>query len=142
MKRVKAKSSLIALALTGLTGLASCAAGRTIPLASTPGVPAAAGEVEAKRTDNRNTEVEVTVEHLAPPERVAKGATTYVVWARPLAGDAKPQNLGAMSVNADREGSLKTKTAHESFELLITPEKTPTATSPSNDAVLKATVRP
>jgi len=52
----------------------------------------------------------------------------------------KPQNVGAMRVGSDRSGSLKTKTPHESFDLIVTPEASPTVIEPTNRPVFKAQI--
>lgn len=113
---------------------------RTTPLVATSEAPAAEGKLEIKRTENQNTELEVKVEHLAPPNRVVSGATTYVVWAQPNEPEARPQNIGSLAVDEDREGELKTKTPFADFVLFITPEANPNATEPSSEPVLKAKV--
>lgn len=138
MKQLPSLSFVVVLASSA--SALSCGGGRTTALAATPKTPAAVGTVETKRTDNQNTEVDVSVEHLAPPGRVASGATTYVVWAQPGEPEARPQNIGSMAIDRDREGELKTKTPYKDFTLFITPEANPGATEPSNEPVLKAKV--
>jgi hypothetical protein len=67
--------------------------GSAVHLQSGAQAPAAEGEVKTKLTKDGNTAVAVTVKHLAPPDRLARDATTYVVWAHPLgtpAGLARP----------------------------------------------------
>lgn len=132
--------SLTMLLAVSCTWLACGGGGRQTPLVASPSVPAAEGSVQTRRTADQNTELSVAVEHLAPPDRVATGATTYVVWAQPLGDGTKPQNVGAMRVGRDRSGSLKTKTPHQSFELSVTPEVSPTVTEPTNQPVFKAKV--
>lgn len=126
--------------LAASCALIACSGAQTTPLVATQQVPAAEGRVQTRRTSNQNTDVDVSVEFLAPPNRVAPDATTYVVWAQALGDGSKPQNVGAMRVGADRTGSLKTKTPHQSFDLMVTPEASPTAAEPTNEPVLKATV--
>ena len=120
--------------------LVACSGAQKTPLEPAPEVPAAEGRVETRRTDQQNTELSVEVEHLAPPDRVATGATTYVVWTQPLGTETKPQNVGAMHVGSDRSGSLKTKTPYQSFDLLVTPEASSTVTEPTNRPVFKAKI--
>jgi hypothetical protein len=120
----------------------NCASGpRSIRLQTTPTVPAAEGTVEAKRGPNQNTAVSVEVRHLAKPQRIESGATTYVVWARPLQyGDV--QNLGALKIDDELKGKLETVTPLQSFQLFITAEPAPTVSSPSGEPLLTANVRP
>jgi hypothetical protein len=58
-------------------------------------VPAADGVAEVRRDENGNAQIDIKVDHLAPPERIAAGATSYVVWVKAMRGDMKFQNLGA-----------------------------------------------
>jgi hypothetical protein len=118
----------------------ACASKQTTPLTPTPQNPAAKGEVETRRTENNNTELDVEVKFMAPPQNVARDATVYVVWAKPLTPDAPPQNVGALVVKKDRTGSLKTKTPHERFDLFVTPEPKGNVTQPSHEPVMKAKV--
>ena len=75
------------------------------------GLHAAQGNVETTTTQNGNTALTVQVKHLAPPEKVASGASTYVVWATPMDANAEAQNLGALTVDTDRTGELRTLTS-------------------------------
>lgn len=126
--------ALLALALTACSGV------QKTPLMTTSQNPAAQGQVETKRTDNKNTEVNLQVQHMAPPQKVVGDATVYVVWAQPLNPDAPPQNMGSLVIDKDRKGSLRTVTPHERFELLVTPEAKGTVDRPTNDPVMKAKI--
>jgi len=131
------KCTLLAL---GAGALIACGGGQKTPLNPTQQVPAAQGHVQTSRTENQNTELEIAVDHLAPPSQVASGATTYVVWTKALGADAKPKNVGSMVIGEDRKGSLKTKTPYESFDVLVTPEASANVEEPTHDPVLKAKV--
>ena len=48
--------------------------GSGTPMLASPRVPAAQGAVSVKDADNGNVKLEVSVKHMAPPERVATGA--------------------------------------------------------------------
>lgn len=120
--------------------LAACSGKQTTVLAPTSISPASQGEVTTRRTDNANTEVDLQVRHMAPPEKVAPGATVYVVWAQPLSEDATPQNVGALVIGKNREASLRTLTPLKRFELSVTPEPAGSVTQPSNEPVMKAKV--
>jgi hypothetical protein len=101
-------------------------------------VPSATGKVSAKRSEG-NMELSVKVDHMAPPEKIARGATTYVVWAEPAAGGA-PQNLGSLKVGEDRSAKLDTTTPSRDMKIIVTPETSPDVTKPSNDPVLWTTI--
>jgi hypothetical protein len=133
-------STIAALAST--LALAGCGSStQTVRMSTSPDIPAAQGTVKTSLTDNDNTAIEVEVRHLAPPERVAFGATTYVVWA--LAPDRDtPQNLGALRVDEKLRGTLKTVTPLRRFEMFITAEQSPTAQMPTNGELFSASIEP
>jgi len=106
-----------------------------VRLATGPEIPAAQGTVKAETTDNRNTRLDLTVRHLAPPEKIAASATTYVVWAQPVSG-GQPSNLGALQINADREGRISTTTPLHDFKLFVTAEPSGQAQAPSGEQLL------
>jgi hypothetical protein len=114
------------------------------PMQASPRVPAAEGAVSVQDGDNGNYKVAVNVKHMAPPEKVATGASSYVVWLRPVATDSKaqqPQNMGALSVNKDLEGNLTTVTPYRQFDLFVTAEPVPNSTAPTGEQLLTTTVR-
>ena len=104
-------------------------------------MPAAQGEVRSNRTDAGNTKVDVKVQYLAPPDKVAPGAQTYVVWAQ-RDDKSSPQNIGALAVGKDRKGKLETLTPLDKFEVFVTPEPSPKATEPTNPPVMRSHVEP
>ncbi|MBL8950410.1 MAG: hypothetical protein JNK82_06515 [Myxococcaceae bacterium] len=106
---------------------------------STEGIPAAQGNVRTMGAPNDNVRVIVKVKHLAPADRVASGATTYVVWAQPTGSD-KVQNLGALSVDKKLNGSLMTVLPYESFKVFITAEPGANITEPTGDMLMTAMV--
>jgi hypothetical protein len=101
---------------------------------------AAKGEVKVKGEDNGNTRLSVNVEHLASPEIVAPNTTTYVVWAKPRQG-GQAQNLGALTVDSDRKGSLDTVTPLKNFEVIVTPEPSASVSAPSHSPVFTGVVQ-
>lgn len=104
-----------------------------------PSVPAAAGTVHAERDkDNRNTKLDIKVEHLASPASLNPPATTYLVWIRPADRDAVKQ--GAIGVSKDLKGEIHTVTVSRDFEVFITPEQSASVTVPSSTEVLRAHV--
>jgi hypothetical protein len=52
-------------------------------------VPASQGTVQVTAGENGNTQVSIRVKHLAPPSKMALDSTVYVVWFRPVEGDAQ-----------------------------------------------------
>ena len=100
--------------------------------------PAGQGTVEATKGDNGNTMVDVRVKHLAPPAKLADDASVYVVWIQPKHGDI--QNAGALVVDSDLDGRLKTTTPHSAFTVTVTPEPSPRMARPTHDAVFSSEV--
>lgn len=84
------KSIVIGVLL--LSGCALLGGGGSAMNAS-PAIPAVEGHAKFGRAPNGNTSVDVTVKHLADPEKLTPPANTYVVWLRPNK-DAAPQNHG------------------------------------------------
>jgi len=114
------------------------------PMLASPRVPAATGEVSVKDADNGNVKLEVQVKHMAPPEKVATGASSYVVWLKPLATgneNEQPQNLGALAVNKDQEGEVNTTTSYRQFDLFVTAEPQAGSTAPTGEQLLSTTIR-
>ncbi|RZA06517.1 MAG: hypothetical protein EOP11_10185 [Proteobacteria bacterium] len=133
------------IAIVGAIALSSCASlgiggGPKQVMNVDPSVPAAHGEVQAKESDNGNTEVRLKVEHLARPEALGSEAKTYVVWVQDSATGEHVQNLGALKVNDSLKGSIRALTPLKRFDIFVTPEPLATAESPSGERVLWSTV--
>jgi len=142
-------SRLRGLALALVATAVACSAvkapfegGQKIALEPTSQVQAAEGTVQAKSTDQGNVELEVEVEHMAPPEHVAPGTRFYVVWAKETGKlETEPaQNIGSLTIDKNAKGKLKTLTPLEKFELFVTPEAQPNAKEPTHPAVMKADI--
>lgn len=118
-------------------GLTSCGAA-VIPLENGPQTPAAEGRITTGNGRNGNLQLAIEVRHLAHPERVSPGATTYAVWVQPAGGP--PQNIGALRVDGDLTGRLETLTPLHEFDLFITTEADQTVAAPTGPRVLSAAV--
>jgi len=101
-------------------------------------VPASEGTVKATKADNGNTDLEIHVKHLAQPSQVASEATVYVVWVEPR--NTARQNVGALTLNDNLEGSLNTTTPYSQFMLAITPEPSGMVSQPSHQPVFTVEV--
>lgn len=105
--------------------------GKTYHMAGSGIVPAARATVKVQRDkDNRNTKLDIKVEHLAKTSSLTPPASVYLVWARPRGGAAV--KLGAIGVGDDLNGELKAVTVLKDFELLITAEQSETVAAPSD----------
>lgn len=130
----------LAIATLGFLFLGCASGPKTVRMTTSNDVPGAQGTIKSSRAGNGNTALEIEVKHLAAPERVEAGATTYIVWARAL-GQGMSQNLGALQVDNDLRGTLKTVTPMQSFDVFITAEASPTAMAPSNTQLLMVSVQ-
>ena len=104
----------------------------------TPGVdvPAAAGTVNIQKDkDNRDTKVDIKVDHLARPTSLTPSADLYIVWIRPNGGEALKQ--GAIGVDKNLSGELRVETVSKDFDVFITAEQNKSATFPSSVEVLR-----
>lgn len=101
-------------------------------------IPAGQGTVDAELAEDGNTSVAVKVVHLGQPSSVESDATIYVVWIR--ARNGATQNVGALSVDDDLEGSFETITPHRRFTLTVTPEPNGRVLEPTHEPVFTALV--
>lgn len=106
-------------------------------LSASSSLPAAEGTLRCSKAANDNTAIDLKVKHLANPDRLTPPAAVYVVWTK-VDKDAAPQNIGALEVDSDLVGRLKTVTPQRRFELFVTGEATGQAPSPSGEPVLWA----
>ena len=120
--------------------LSACASTGDANIVVASSVPAAQGELKVRDAGN-NTRIDLSVRHLAPPERISPQASTYIVWARPLADDTgRAQNLGALSVDRNLSGRLRSTTPLKQFELFVTAESSTVAEAPSGERIMSAMV--
>ena len=125
---------LIALAALLSTGCG----GKKVTMIPAPTVPAATGMVNLGTDSNGNTQVDLKVEHLAKPRNLTPPKSTYVVWIQ--ARDGRPENQGQLQVNDNLEGQFKTTTPLRTFDIFVTAEDGPSATSPTGSEVFHRTV--
>ena len=100
--------------------------------------PAATGKVEVATAKDGNHQVKVEVKHMAPPDRIFEGSTAYIVWLK--AENGTFQNVGTLNVDKDLNGKLETRTPFNTFDVLVTAEKTSDAMTPSEHHVMNAKV--
>jgi hypothetical protein len=102
-------------------------------------VPAARGVVKIKTDRNKNYSMDISVLHLAEPERLQQHGNTYVVWMETGPGNVK--NIGQIKstnsfLSKTLKGSLKTVTPLRPEKIFITVEEDPAITYPNGKAVL------
>ena len=93
--------------------------------------------VTVNRTDTR--EMHMDVLHLAPPARIDPTYRAYAVWISvPGHGITK---AGLLDYNERRRrGKIFATTPHAKFEVLVSLERDPTASAPSQDVILRKIV--
>jgi hypothetical protein len=112
--------------------------GKTYHMSASNMVPAASGTVKAK-TDHHNVNLDIKVSNLAKPANLVPAASVYLVWVRPQ-GEAAIKK-GSIHIGDDLDGEVKVVTTSKNFEVMITAEKSVTATAPMGPDVLRTHVK-
>ena len=128
------------LLLAAVLSFAGLALAKDIRLTADPSIPAAAGKVHLEHDRNGNQKVKLEVEHLAKPQALTPPKQAYVVWIQSRGKEA--ENQGQLKVNDNLQGSFETTTAYPVFDIFVTAEDNPAATTPSGPQLLKGSVQP
>jgi hypothetical protein len=134
------RRALPGLCIAVVLSLVGLAMARDIRLTPDPSVPAATGKVELNHDRNGNLKVKLEVEHLAKPQALTPPKQAYVVWIQPRGKE--PENQGQLKVNDDLKGSFETTTSYPAFDVFVTAEDNPAATTPSGPPLLKGSMQP
>jgi hypothetical protein len=131
---------VLALAALALLAIGTTAWAKVYTFQATSLTPGATGKIEAK-TDKTggNTDVSISVDHLARPTLLSPPANQYVVWIEPQ--DGSPQNQGVLQVGDNEKGDLKMTTTASKFRVIVTAENEQHPKAPSNRVVLQAEVQ-
>lgn len=105
-------------------------------LTVSPALPAASGSMGVSHDTSGTTYINLQVKHLASSESLHPAKTVYVVWIQPTG--QPPQNHGALQVNHKEEAKYSTITKAPNFEVFVTPEDNPKATTPTGPRLLSA----
>jgi hypothetical protein len=109
-------------------------------LQATSVAPGATGAVDAKAAKaGGNTNVAITVNHLARPTLLTPPANEYVVWLEPQ-GES-PENEGILNIGDNEKGDLKVTTTASKFAVVVTAETEAHPQNPSNRVVLRSDVQ-
>jgi hypothetical protein len=112
--------------------------GKNIQMTAGRQTPAAHGTVNVKTGDNGNTRLKIDVKDLAEPGALMPPQNVYIVWVQP--SGKKPHNEGALMVDKNLQGELKTTTPFANFSIFITAEKNTETQQPQGPHVLSAYV--
>lgn len=138
---MKTKMELIAkniFAMLLVFLVASCA--KEITFLNSAVVPAAEGTVSIKQDNNKNYNIDLTVNQLADPGRLTPPKSVYVVWME--TSESGIQNIGQLKTSKKGlsrmlTSSLKTVTPHKPTSFFITAEDDATGNYPGMTVVLK-----
>lgn len=94
-------------------------------------------KVDVNKTGNR--EVDLRIDHLAPPAKIDPASRAYVVWVSvPGRGISK---LGVLDYDEKRrKGRLEATTPHPKFELIVSLEQDRGVSTPGTTVVLRKIV--
>jgi hypothetical protein len=129
------------LALAACFSFFACGGPLEYKVASNPSAPGADAHIVADvREDQQQTQLNVEIVNLPPPERVDQAATQYVAWYRKDSGQVWSR-IAVLSYEADtREASLVSAVPETEFELEITAEPGADVGSPSPTVVFSQLV--
>jgi len=113
---------------------------KSFPLIASSIVPAARGKVDVGKDRNKNTEVKLSAEHLAPPDNLTPPKETYVVWIQEKGSD--PENRGQLKVNKKLQAKFETVTPRTSFDIFVTAEADANVKAPGGPEVMRTTIQP
>lgn len=106
------------------------------PLTVNPALPAASGSMGVSHDTSGTTYINLQVKHLASSDSLQPAKAAYVVWVQPPGQPA--QNHGVLQVNDKEEAKYSTTTRERNFEVFVTAEDNPRATSPTGPRLLSA----
>ncbi len=126
-----APSFLAALLLCMALG---CGGPAEYALAGSARAAGADGTIQVEEIEGGNRMVTLTIQHLAPPDRLGSGMTQYSVWF--VRAGAQPQRAGNLEYDADaRQGTMMATTPMTRFTVKITAEADGNAVAPSDVVV-------
>ena len=112
--------------------------GKTYTMQTTTLEPGAVAKLDVK-PNTGNTELTLTVEHLAKPTLLLQPASMYVLWVE--RDGHEPDNEGVLRVGDKLKGAVKATTTATRFTVLVTAEDDAKAQTPSDRVVLRAVVQ-
>ncbi len=119
----------------------SCA--RKIHFNTSSVVPAATGTIKIDKDNNGNYSINVSVLHLAEPDKLNPPKSLYLVWLATKEHGQK--NLGQLTISSGLlsktlKGSLKTVTPYEPVSIYVTAEEDAAKSYPGPQVVLTAEI--
>ena len=137
MKKLASKTPILSI-LTALFLLSCTSCAKKIAFLTSPVVPAARGDVQVKKDNNKNYVIHVNIMDLAEVERLSPPKKSYVVWM--VSEQEIAKNIGQinskMSVAKNLKASFQTVSATKPNKIFLTAEDDPEVSSPSGQTVL------
>ena len=101
--------------------------------------PDADGRITVAKVEGGNSMVTLDLDHLAPPNRMGGGATTYVVWFNKQG--QPPSRVGQLAYNSgNRTGTMRATSTDRQFEVVVTAERSGAVTTPSTAVIFEKQV--
>lgn len=126
-------------ALLGLTLLAlpisACGGGRNYTLRGTQRDPGADARVQVESLDGGNSLVTLTATNVTPPDRIGTGNTVFLVWIRTPNGQAQMESRLVYAPD-ERTGRATITTPQRRFTIIVTAERDPNVSAPSETVIL------
>jgi flagellar motor protein MotB len=110
-----------------------------IDFAGTVLLPQAKGHawVESKRG---RTEIDGSLERMAPSQQYGREYLTYVLWA--ISPEGRPHNLGELILSGSGKSHLRVTTDLQAFAMIVTAEPYSAVRTPSDVVVMENEIRP
>jgi hypothetical protein len=103
-------------------------------------VPSTQGEIRVEKIDRDQILINITLDHLPPPDQVEPGLTRYVVWFTPVG--EPPARQRALDYDAEAEvGRASIPTSLRDFEVWVTAEADEAPARPSTLMVASQNIR-
>jgi hypothetical protein len=124
----------LACTLAG-AALAGCGGAQEFAVTGRHEAASADGTVRVEDAGGGNNLVTIHLDNLPPPDRIATGLTTYVVWF--VAANASPVKAATLVYDADaRVGDAAATTPLTTFEVRVTAERANTVAAPSESVAI------
>ena len=130
---LRKKIIIFCTAVFAILTFGSCTKKIVFPVSST--LPAAHASAKIKTDKNGNYSIDLTVKHIANPERLTPSRKFYVVWIETSQNGVV--NLGQLRISNKLNGSLKTISSFKPISIFITAEDDPATKVHGMNIVLK-----
>lgn len=112
--------------------------GHKVVMTSASSVPGAKGTVTIGHDRNKNTTVDLKVQHLAHPSALTPSAIVYVVWIQ--ANGHSAENQGELVVDDNLNGRFRGSTPYKQFSIFVTSEQSAQVRMPTGEQLLTGAV--